>query len=108
MIVAGSMIGSGIFIVAGEMAREVGSSGWLLLAWVIAGVLHNDEAELQRLGPTSIAVRDAFGRGPLHYAAQTGARDVATTLLQFGADVHAVDVAGTTALMLAASSTCSG
>src|SRR6202453_5097417 len=39
MIVAGSMIGSGIFIVAGEMAREVGSSGWLLLAWVIAGVL---------------------------------------------------------------------
>jgi APA family basic amino acid/polyamine antiporter len=39
MIVTGSMIGSGIFIVAGEMAREVGSSGWLLLAWVIAGTL---------------------------------------------------------------------
>jgi APA family basic amino acid/polyamine antiporter len=39
MIVAGSMIGSGIFIVAGEMAREVGSAGWMLLAWVIAGVL---------------------------------------------------------------------
>jgi APA family basic amino acid/polyamine antiporter len=39
MIVAGSMIGSGIFIVAGEMAREVGSSGWLLLAWLIGGVL---------------------------------------------------------------------
>ena len=39
MIVAGSMIGSGIFIVAGEMAREVGSSGWLMVAWVIAGVL---------------------------------------------------------------------
>src|SRR5271165_4289897 len=39
MIVAGSMIGSGIFIVAGEMAREVGSTGWLLLAWLIAGVL---------------------------------------------------------------------
>ena len=39
MIVAGSMIGSGIFIVAGEMAREVGSTGWLLLAWVIAGIL---------------------------------------------------------------------
>ena len=39
MIVAGSMIGSGIFIVAGEMAREVGSSGWLLLSWVIAGIL---------------------------------------------------------------------
>src|ERR1700690_247808 len=39
MIVAGSMFGSGIFIVAGEMAREVGSTGWLLLAWIIAGVL---------------------------------------------------------------------
>src|SRR6201989_2106237 len=39
MIVAGSMIGAGIFIVAAEMAREVGSGGWLLVAWVIAGVL---------------------------------------------------------------------
>lgn len=39
MIVAGSMIGSGIFIVAGEMAREVGSAGWLMVAWLIAGVL---------------------------------------------------------------------
>jgi basic amino acid/polyamine antiporter, APA family len=39
MIVAGSMIGSGIFIVAGEMARQVGSAGWLLLAWVVAGIL---------------------------------------------------------------------
>src|SRR5947207_9934044 len=39
MIVAGSMIGSGIFIVAGEMAREIGSSGWLMLSWVLAGVL---------------------------------------------------------------------
>jgi basic amino acid/polyamine antiporter, APA family len=39
MIVAGSMIGSGIFIVGAEMAREIGSSGWLLLAWVIAGFL---------------------------------------------------------------------
>jgi basic amino acid/polyamine antiporter, APA family len=39
MIVAGSMIGSGIFIVAGEMAREVGSAGWLMVAWVIAGLL---------------------------------------------------------------------
>jgi APA family basic amino acid/polyamine antiporter len=39
MIVAGSMIGSGIFIVAGEMAREVGSTGWLMLSWVVAGIL---------------------------------------------------------------------
>src|SRR5882757_3063362 len=39
MIVAGSMIGSGIFIVAAEMAREVGSAGWMMAAWIIAGVL---------------------------------------------------------------------
>lgn len=39
MIVGGSMIGSGIFIVAGDMARQVGSAGWLLMSWVIAGVL---------------------------------------------------------------------
>src|ERR1044072_5058706 len=39
MIVAGSMIGSGIFIVSAEMARQVGSPGWLLVAWVITGFL---------------------------------------------------------------------
>ncbi|HEV2198654.1 MAG TPA: amino acid permease [Bryobacteraceae bacterium] len=39
MIVAGSMIGSGIFIVSSEMARNVGSPGWLLLSWAITGVL---------------------------------------------------------------------
>src|SRR5690349_2829274 len=39
MIVAGSMIGTGIFIVSAEMARELGSPGWILVAWVITGVL---------------------------------------------------------------------
>jgi basic amino acid/polyamine antiporter, APA family len=39
MIVAGSMIGSGIFIVSSEMARQVGSAGWLLASWVITGLL---------------------------------------------------------------------
>jgi len=39
MIVVGVMIGSGIFIVSAEMAREIGSAGWLLVAWVFAGVL---------------------------------------------------------------------
>ena len=39
MVVAGSMIGSGIFIVSAAMARELGSPGWLLMAWVITGVL---------------------------------------------------------------------
>ncbi len=39
IIVAGAMIGSGIFIVPAAMAREIGSSGGLLLAWVFAGAL---------------------------------------------------------------------
>jgi len=39
MVVVGAMIGSGIFIVPAEMARHIGSAGWLLVAWGIAGVL---------------------------------------------------------------------
>jgi basic amino acid/polyamine antiporter, APA family len=39
MIVAGSMIGSGIFIVSADIARLVGSPGWLLATWVITGLL---------------------------------------------------------------------
>src|SRR5829696_4609894 len=39
MVVAGSMIGSGIFIVSAAMARQLGSPGWLLAAWAITGVL---------------------------------------------------------------------
>src|SRR5260221_5923740 len=39
MIVAGSMIGSGIFIVSADIARQVGSPGWLLVVWVVTGVL---------------------------------------------------------------------
>jgi basic amino acid/polyamine antiporter, APA family len=39
MIVIGVMIGSGIFIVPADMARNIGSSGWLLVAWLFAGVL---------------------------------------------------------------------
>ena len=39
MVVVGAMIGSGIFIVPAEMARHVGSAGWLLVAWGVAGVL---------------------------------------------------------------------
>jgi len=39
MLVAGSMIGSGIFIVSADIARQVGSAGWLLAVWVITGVL---------------------------------------------------------------------
>jgi len=38
-IVVGSMIGSGIFIVSAESSRLVGSPGWLLVAWILAGVM---------------------------------------------------------------------
>ncbi len=39
MIVAGSMIGSGIFLVSADMTRTVGSAGWLILLWIFTGVL---------------------------------------------------------------------
>jgi APA family basic amino acid/polyamine antiporter len=39
MVVVGSMIGSGIFIVSADMARVLGSPGWLLVAWIITGIL---------------------------------------------------------------------
>jgi len=39
MIVAGIMIGSGIFIVSAEIARDTGGSGWLLAVWGLAGVM---------------------------------------------------------------------
>lgn len=39
MIVAGSMIGSGIFIVSADISRQVGSPGWLLVVWIVTGLL---------------------------------------------------------------------
>lgn len=39
MIVVGSMIGSGIFIVAADIARQTGSPGGLLLTWILTGIL---------------------------------------------------------------------
>lgn len=39
MVVVGSMIGSGIFIVSADMARNIGSPGWLLVAWLVTGLL---------------------------------------------------------------------
>src|SRR3954466_9302271 len=38
MIVAGSMIGSGIFIVSADITRDVGSAGWLLAIWILTGL----------------------------------------------------------------------
>ena len=39
MIVAGSMIGSGIFIVSADMLKDLGSAGWLIAAWLITGLM---------------------------------------------------------------------
>lgn len=39
MLVSGTMIGSGIFLVSSDVARQTGDAGWLLLSWIIAGGL---------------------------------------------------------------------
>ena len=39
MIVAGSMIGSGIFIVSADITRNVGSAGWLIIVWLLTGFM---------------------------------------------------------------------
>ncbi|WP_298412042.1 amino acid permease [Hydrotalea sp.] len=39
MIVAGSMIGSGIFIVSADITRNVGSAGWLMMVWLLTGLM---------------------------------------------------------------------
>ncbi|HAP02078.1 MAG TPA: amino acid transporter [Bacteroidetes bacterium] len=39
MLVAGSMIGSGIFIVSSDMSRTIGSAGWLMVLWILSGVI---------------------------------------------------------------------
>jgi APA family basic amino acid/polyamine antiporter len=68
-LVIGSMIGSGIFIVSAESARLLGSPGWLLLAWVIAGALTlagalscaELAAMLPRAGGQYVFFREAYG-----------------------------------------------
>ncbi len=69
MIVAGSMIGSGIFIVSASMSRAVGSAGYLLLLWIITGVITVMAAlsygELAGMMPTAggqfVYIQRAFG-----------------------------------------------
>ena len=69
MIVVGSMIGSGIFITSAESARLVGSPGWLIAAWAIAGVLTITGslccAELAAMWPRAggqyVFLREAYG-----------------------------------------------
>lgn len=68
MVVVGVMIGSGIFIVSADMARTIGSAGWLLVAWAFAGVLTiagalaygELAAMMPRAGGMYIYLREAF------------------------------------------------
>jgi basic amino acid/polyamine antiporter, APA family len=68
MVVVGSMIGSGIFLVSAEMARQVGSPGWLLVAWLITGALTVSAAlsygelaaMMPRAGGQYVYLREAF------------------------------------------------
>src|SRR6059058_3960894 len=69
MIVIGSMIGSGIFIVSAESLRLIGAPGWLLLAWTIAGLLTITGAlccaelatMMPRAGGVYVFLREAYG-----------------------------------------------
>ena len=68
MVVVGSMIGSGIFIVSADMARDIGSPGWLLVAWLLTGVLTvvgalsygELAAMMPRAGGQYVYLREAF------------------------------------------------
>jgi len=68
MVVAGSMIGSGIFIVSADIARNVGSAGWIIMVWLITGFMTISAAlsygELSGMYPKAggqyVYLREAF------------------------------------------------
>ncbi len=69
-LVAGSMIGSGIFIVTAAMARDVGSAAWILIIWLVTGLLTMTAAlsygELAGMMPTAggqfVYIQRAYGK----------------------------------------------
>jgi APA family basic amino acid/polyamine antiporter len=69
MLVAGSMIGSGIFIVSADITRLVGSAGWLLVVWAMTGALTVTAAlsygelaaMMPRAGGQYVYLREAYG-----------------------------------------------
>jgi len=69
MVVVGSMIGSGIFIVSAESSRLVGAPGWLLVAWALAGLMTITgalccaelAAAMPRAGGQYVFLREAYG-----------------------------------------------
>ncbi|WP_310555728.1 amino acid permease [Flavobacterium sp.] len=70
MLVVGSMIGSGIFIVSSDIARQVGSAGWLTLIWVVSGLITMIAAvsygELSAMFPKAggqyVYLQEAYGK----------------------------------------------
>jgi len=68
MIVIGTMIGSGIFLVSADMSRMIGSPGWLLAAWMLTAVLtvlaalsYGELASMMpQAGGVYIFLRDAY------------------------------------------------
>ena len=70
MLVVGSMIGSGIFIVSSDMVRQLGSAGWLIAMWVLTGVITVIAAvsygELSAMFPTAggqyVYIKEAYGK----------------------------------------------
>ncbi|HMF11020.1 MAG TPA: amino acid permease, partial [Gemmataceae bacterium] len=69
MLVAGSMIGSGIFLVSAGIARDVGSSGMLMAVWIVTGIITVigalSYAELAAMMPHAggqyVYLRESFG-----------------------------------------------
>lgn len=70
LLVIGSMIGSGIFIVSADITRNVGSAGWLVVVWLISGFITLSAAlsygELSGMFPKAggqyIYLRESFGK----------------------------------------------
>lgn len=71
MIVVGILIGSGIFIVSAESSRLVGAPGWLLLVWLLAGLMTITGSQccaelaamMPRAGGQYVFLREAYGPG---------------------------------------------
>ena len=70
MLVVGSMIGSGIFIVSSDMVRQLGSAGWLIAMWVLTGAITVIAAvsygELSAMFPKAggqyVYIKEAYGK----------------------------------------------
>ena len=70
LLVIGSMIGSGIFIVSADISRQLGSAGWLIAVWLLSGFITLAAAlsygELSGMYPKAggqyVYLREAFGK----------------------------------------------